>query len=276
MSKPVVTIIGHVCIDHNTIDGTEYEKWGSSAMYIAKYYLEHFGIKSHIISSYGRDFAKYASDFSFTEKPNDSKTLLYENIVTDGRRVQYCRNSSPLVPVHESIIDLLQKTDILIVAPQIPNYTAAYISDILQHVPDDSLKILLPQGFMRRVSDDGKIEKREFIEATSVVPYFDAVIASDEDYDSILDLAATWAKHAASSSIVITQAEKGATVFHEGGVKHIPTVPLPFDQIKNPVGSGDMFSAQYAIGLYNKLHPHDAVHEANKTTGQALLAEPLI
>jgi hypothetical protein len=36
-----------------------------------------------------------------------------------------------------------------------------------------------------------------------------------------------------------------------------------------------MFSAQLTIGLHDKLHPHDAVREANKTTAQALLAEPL-
>jgi len=277
VSKPVVTIIGHACIDHNTIDGTKYEKWGSSAMYIAKYYLKHFGIKSHIVSSYGKDFSKYANDFIFTENPNGDKTLLYENIVTNGHRVQYCRNSdcSSPVPLSEKIIDLLQKTDILIVAPQISNYSAAYISDVMSHLSGNSLKILLPQGFMRHISGDDKIEKREFAEAESILPYFDAVIASDEDYDNILDLAEKWAEHKAGSSIVITQAERGATVFHKGEVKQISTTPLPFDKIKNPVGSGDMFSAQFTIGLHNKLHPHDAVHEANKTTAQALLAESL-
>lgn len=277
MSKPVVTIIGHACIDHNTIDGTKYEKWGSSAMYIAKYYLKHFGIKSHIVSSYGKDFSKYANDFNFTESPSGDRTLLYENIVTNGHRVQYCRNSdcSPPIPVGEDVINLLQRTDILIVAPQISNYSAAYISNIMNYLSDNSLKVLLPQGFMRHINEDDKIEKREFAEAESILLYFDAVIASDEDYDNILNLAEEWAEHKTGSSIVITQAERGATVFHKGETKQISTMPLPFDKIKNPVGSGDMFSAQFTISLHNKLHPHDAVHEANKTTAQALLAEPL-
>lgn len=277
MLKPVITIVGHTCIDHNTIDGTKQEKWGSSAMYIAKYYHKLFGIKSHIVSNYGHDFLKYARDFVFTENPRGNKTLVYENVVTNGCRVQHCRNSdcSSPVPLNEDIINLLRRTNILIVAPQISNYTADYISEIVQHSPENSLKILLPQGLMRQINGDDKIEKRVFSEAEEIIRHFDAVIASDEDYDDILDLAERWAEYKTGSSIVITQAEKGAIVFHKGKAKQIPTTPLPFNKIKNPVGSGDMFSAQFAVSLHGKLHPYDAVREANMTTARALLDEPL-
>jgi len=277
MTQPVVTIVGHTCIDNNTVDGIKFEKWGSSAMYIAKYYLRHFGLKSNIISAYGTDFTKYTNDFVFTEAPGNHKTLLYENIINNGHRVQYCRNSDHSTPValNDEAIELLHKTDILIVAPQISNYNVSYVNELMQYLSKDCLRVLLPQGYMRRVNEQDKIEKKEFLEAQHILSHFDAIVASDEDYDDILDLAEGWATHRPNSSVVITQAQKGATIFHKGESKHIPTTPLPFDIIRSPVGCGDTFSAQFAISLHDKLHPHDAVRHANETTAQALLSEPL-
>lgn len=154
MKKPIVTIIGHTCIDHNTIDGIKYENWGSSAMYIAKYFSKEFGIQSHIVSSYGHDFVKYATDFVFLGTPGDHNTLLYENIVTNGDRVQFCRHSdfSPPVDLKENIINILRRTDILIVAPMLANYSMEYIEQVMQYLPEGSLKVLLPQGYMRHIN----------------------------------------------------------------------------------------------------------------------------
>lgn len=277
MLKPTVTIIGHVCIDHNMVDGVKHETWGSPAMYIAKYYLKHFGIQSNIVSSYGRDFLNYAGDFSSTEGQGSGRTMCYENTINNGQRVQYCRNSEQSTPVSVSKVrtSLLRQTDILIVAPLVPNYSVEYVSEIMRYLRSDCLKILLPQGYMRYVDDSDKVQKRNFVEAGDIMRHFDGVVASDEDYEDIMSLAKVWSNHKPNSSIVITQAERGATLFYKGEVKQISTVPLPFDKIKNPVGCGDVFSAQLAMGLYSQLHPHEAVRQANKGTAQALLADPL-
>lgn len=277
MQEPIVTIIGHTCIDNNTIDGIKYESWGSSAMYIAKYFSKEFGIKSHIVSSYGHDFVKHAKELAFLEAPGDHNTLLYENIVTNGNRVQFCRYSdeSPPVELKENVVDLLRKTDILIVAPMLANYSAEYIEQIMHYLPEQSLKVLLPQGYMRHINRENKIEKKEFVEARKILAHFDVVVASEEDCDDALEAAKEWSTHREGSSVVITQAEKGATVFHKGESAQVPTTPLPFSEIKNPVGSGDIFSAQFTMGLHRKLHPHDAVDTANKATARALLSRPL-
>lgn len=275
MQKPVITLVGHTCIDNNIVDGVSYENWGSPAMYMAHYYLKNFGIKSCIVSSYGHDFAKYTSDFTFTEQPGDGKTLVYENIVNNGQRVQYCHNSQSSLPapLSERAIGMLQKTDILIVAPQLPNYSLEYLAKIMQYAPDGCLKALLPQGYMRQIDHQDMVNKREFVEASRILPYFDVVIASDEDYTDILTLAADWGKYKPGSSIVITQADKGARVFHSGETRQIPTRPIPFADIKNPVGSGDIFSAQFALSLYDKLDPYAAANQANRATAKALTSK---
>lgn len=277
MSQPTVTIFGHVCIDKNTIDGINVETWGSPAQYMAKYYLKNLGLRGHIVTSYGQDFLPYVKGLDFTENPNHHPTLIYQNIIRNGQRTQYCHNSdtSLPVPLSKDIIDLIKKTDILIIAPQIANYSASYIDDIMKFAKNDCIKALLPQGYMRQVDPDGKVQKRRFTEADAILPFFDAVIASDEDYDDILNLAKRWAEYKPNSSIVITGAEKGATLFHNGSSLNVPTKPIPASDIKNPVGCGDIFSAQFIIGLYNKLKPADAVAQANKATAQALISEPL-
>jgi Sugar kinases, ribokinase family len=277
MQKPIVTIIGHTCIDHNTIDGVRYESWGSSAMYIAKYFAKEFDVKSHIVSSYGHDFMKYATEFNFIGEPSSENTLLYENIVNNGDRTQFCKHSnfSPPVKVEGEVANLLSQTDILIIAPMLANYSVEYIDQIMEYLPEKTLKVLLPQGYMRHINSENKIEKKEFTEAKHILKYFDVVVASDEDYDNALEVAKDWAKHKDGSSIVITQAEKGATVFHEGQSTQISTTPIPFNEIKNPVGSGDMFSAQFTMSLHNRLHPHEAVRQANEATARALLSNPL-
>jgi len=278
MEKPIVTIIGHTCIDHNTINGTSYEKWGSSAMYIAKYLSKEFNITSRIVSSYGHDFVKYRDDFIFLEPPSGYTTLLYKNVVTNGNRIQFCHhsNSSPPIRISRHVAEILRKTDILVVAPMLTNYDEKYIKQVMQYTPEQTFKVLLPQGYMRHINDKNEIEKREFSEAKYVLPYFDAVIASDEDCDNALLVAKKWADYKKGLHIVITQAEKGATVFDDSTVVQVPTTPIPFSEIKNPVGSGDMFSAQFAISMYNGLRPSEAVDQANKATAKALLSDPLL
>lgn len=277
MHKPIVTIVGHVCLDHNSIDGVTYKSWGSSAMYIAKYLAKEFGIKPHIVSSYGSDFIEYTTEFTFIGELNDHKTLLYENIVNNGNRLQFCHHSdfSPPIEVNADLKDLLKKTDILIVAPMLANYDIKYIEQIMEHLPATTLRVLLPQGYMRHINEEYKIEKRAFIEAKHILKHFDAVIASDEDHDNALEAARGWAAYKNGSSIVITQAEKGATVFYADKITRVATTPLPFSEIKNPVGSGDIFSAQFTMSLHSKLHPHEAVSSANKATAKALLSDHL-
>lgn len=275
--KPIVTIIGHVCVDHNTIDGVSRTTWGSSAMYIAKYYLKNFGVRPRIVARYGHDFTPFAQDFVFTEQPEGEMSLRYENIVNNGERVQFCHHSevSAPVPARKDIAEMIRGSDVVIVAPLLANYGADYIAEVMRYASSDCLKVLLPQGYMRHINAADKIEKQAFTDAAAIVPYFDLVIASEEDGDGMLELAREWASYGDGQSVVITQAEHGATVFDARGAEQVPTTPLAFSDIKNPVGSGDMFSAQLAIGMHDGLDAHEATRRANQAMAAVLLGEPL-
>ena len=64
-TSPVVTIFGHVCVDHNTVDDVSYTSWGSPAMFMAAYYQKHYNLTPSIVSAYGNDFEKYTKKYHF-------------------------------------------------------------------------------------------------------------------------------------------------------------------------------------------------------------------
>jgi sugar/nucleoside kinase (ribokinase family) len=278
-TSPVVTILGHVCIDHNTVDGVSYTAWGSPAMFMAAYYQKHYNLTPTIISAYGNDFQKYTKKYQFIPNhPTHEKTLLYRNVVTSGQRVQFCHNttSSPPQEINDDIKKVLKQTDILIVAPDLPNFTPEYVNHLMEYVPSRSFKVLLPQGYMRRVNEEGSVEKRLFDEAKEVTPYFNAIVISDEDCDNAASIAKEWTSYQPTLCVAITHAAQGATLLYDGTSKLIPTKPLAAQELKNPVGAGDMFSAELAMSLYRGNHPVTAVKKAHTTTGHILSTNPIV
>lgn len=273
-SSPIVTIIGHVCIDQNTVDGLSSEKWGSSPMYIANYLQEKYAIQPSIFAPYGSDFSQYKNGFHFINEASAFNTLIYKNIVTNGSRTQRCYNAASYAQpaITQEIIDTLTRTDIIIVTPMTPYLSTEYVTQILGYLPKKSLKVLLPQGYMRTIHDDGIVSKRAFNEAAQLLSKFDLLIASDEDISDALERAKGWTTKNHNLSVVITQAENGASLFARGEQTSVPTTPIPFTKIKNPVGSGDSFSAQLSLSLYEGLGAVQSIEVANKTTGLALLS----
>lgn len=278
-TSPIVTIFGHVCVDHNTVDDVSYTSWGSPAMFMAAYYQKHYNLTPSIVSAYGNDFEKYTKKYHFIpSKPTYDKTLLYRNVVTDGQRVQFCHNtaSSPPQEINGDIIKILEQTDILIVAPDLPNFTPEYVDRLMQYVPSRSFKVLLPQGYMRSVNKKGLVEKRVFDEAREVTPHFHAIVISDEDCDNAASVAKEWTSYQPALCVAITHAARGATLLYDGTSQLIPTNPLPARELKNPVGAGDMFSAELAMSLYRGHHPVTAVKKAHTTTGLILSTNPIV
>lgn len=271
-AKPNVVILGHVCIDKNSIEGVEYVSWGSPAMYIANYYAQSLSVRSKIISYYGSDFNQYLSDFIDMAVPvRGTETLIYRNVVCDTIRTQYCPNPevSPPVSLRGSVVSVLQTADILIIAPDISNYSTDYIREALSLAPKNCKKILLPQGLLRGIQDS-LITKTDTESTEAVVGYFDVVIVSEEDMSNAADIALSWSSKNINLEVIVTQADKGATLYRAGESFHVPTRPLKKDEIVNPVGAGDVFSARLAIGLYEGEGTVHAIEQAHLSTSKML------
>ncbi len=270
MTKLNIVIAGHVCIDNNVIDGVKRRGWGSTAMYISQYLKSADNIHTSILAPYGQDFLRYKGSSNFINKSGDKKTMIYENIIIHGRRSQYCRNYEHIQTpkITTAIKERLRHADIVIIAPMISEYPKTYVSHILRETSSSCLKVLLPQGYMRTIESNGKVRNRDFLEAQELLEKFDLAILSDEDLENSTIRALEWSNDHADLTVIVTKAEKGADVFKNGEKTSVSTASIPFEEIVNPVGAGDIFSANLSVALrQNPENLISSVKQANKETG---------
>lgn len=269
-----VVAFGHVCIDRNDVDGQVSFGWGSALLYISQFIKVTAERDVALIAPYGTDFLDIALPAGqLVTPPNGPATLRYENIVRRGSRRQSCYNVDALLPITptDDAEQCLKHADIFFFAPLLPTYTVDEVKNIVGKLPNNCLKLFLPQGYCRTVSGGGEIIHRNPLEVSLLADIFDVVVISDEDTDDVLSKARLWVRQSpALKGVVVTQNKRGATVVSQQGEDHIATVPLSNDQIVNPVGAGDVFSAQLALSLYDGSTLPEAVQQAHKATYEKL------
>lgn len=272
---PNIVFAGHICIDHNAVDGKPQTGWGSPALYMADYLQSVHGLSSTIIAPYGKDFAPFAAGFSLYPKtPTSEHTLLYQNIVQHGQRTQYCQHAeeATLPKLDDDARAHLKAADILFVVPLTPNVgNDTYFSELMHSARPDCLKVLLPQGFLRHIAADGLVSPREFKEAARVLPYFDLVVISDEDHPDAIATARSWKAINPKTEYIVTQNAGGASIVGADDLVHIPTTPIANEDIVSPVGCGDVFSVATAYSLYQSHDLPAAVRAGHHATHQKLL-----
>jgi hypothetical protein len=274
-----IVLVGHVCIDHNTTENATYTSWGSSVMYMAHYLQAKHQETPTLISTYGPDMQQYLEGINILPpQPDQPHTLVYEN---DTRSMPRIWKAHKIDQAGEPVLttetkEALSTADIVIVAPLLPNYSAGYLKQLINHTDPEALKVLCPQGYFREIGDDGLVKWREFKEAADVVPLFDLVIYSEEDHPQAIAVAKSWGQISPKTQIVVTQGPQGATLITPDETKSISTTPLAADKIVDSVGCGDVFAITTAYNYRLSQNPSKAIAEAHKAAAQKLLASPLL
>ena len=174
-----------------------------------------------------------------------------------------------LVQLDEAITKLIARADIFIVAPDIPNYSDAYMREAISYTKLGCKKILMPQGLLRKI--DGTLVSRGVLKNPDIVSLFDVTIISDEDIDSAVWTAKLWSEKYTSTAIIVMRAKNGAALLRGGDTTNIPTEhPLNDNEIINSVGAGDMFSAEVAIKLFEGLSVEESIRSAHISTARIL------
>ncbi len=207
----------------------------------------------------------------FIDQPSgDHLTLVYKNIITNGTRVQSVLHESWATPkmVSVSLAQRLAITDILILAPLLPDYSPSYVRQMCQALPDHAVKILLPQGYYRFVGPQGQIQSRLFKESDVILPLVDILIQSDEDSSDALAQSQKWATAHPHLTTVVTRNSDGLSAFTHDQSLSLPTEPIAPSDIVNPVGAGDVFSAELALSLYRNIPLQDALASAQHAAHQ--------
>lgn len=280
MRSPNTVIIGHVCIDKNKSENAAYISWGSSALYTARYFQEHFGCDPDIISTYGADFSEYRKGFKLhPDIPSAKKTLLNENIMS-GREKERIRYSHYADEATEPVltpeaVELITNAEVLIVATLLPNYTATYVQEALSHARPSCLKVLIVQGYVRAVTKDGLLSLRDFPEASRVLPNFDIAVLSDDDHPNAKVLAQAWKKDVPEVNIILTQGPQGASIIEAETTRNIPTTPVPIEEIVDSVGCGDIFTAALTYHYFRTNDLAGSIMAGHRAARRKLLATNL-
>ncbi|MCX6730770.1 MAG: PfkB family carbohydrate kinase [Candidatus Roizmanbacteria bacterium] len=269
-----ITILGHVCIDHNKSESATYIAAGSPAMYIARIYNKFPQTKTQIIAPFGSDFSQHIHYSSiYPQLSQGEKTLLYENRSEGNLRTQKALNREHAhpVPIDEGLIARLQTSDIVYFAPLIPTYGVDYIKTCLSYVPKNALKILLPQGYYRDFTEEDEVIQRAFIEEADIIPLFDFAIVSEQDHQDMLAIIHQWAK---DIKVIMTMGDKGAMYVDRVHSYISPTKAVPVNDIIDSVGSGDIFSASFGYKYRLTGNIHKSLDFANNIARQCLYFKP--
>jgi sugar/nucleoside kinase (ribokinase family) len=267
-----IFIFGTVCIDKNTSENSSYINSGGPAIHMNNIFKQFGDCTVTTVASYGPDLLPYIKDLNlYPSSPSCDKTLIYENIMKNGIRVQKStnRNYAFSIDIDVTLSELLQKTDIVFFAPQQPIFSKTYIESITKRIKKDTITVLLPQGYFRDFDQNDQVIVREFIEASDILPYINIVITSEQDHPKMMGMAKEWSKKNNIISIV-TLGEKGAISFKKNQDFNLPTNPIPLSQIIDSVGAGDIFSASFA---YKYRRSNDILisgNYANAVTRQCL------
>ena len=113
---------------------------------------------------------------------------------------------------------------------------------------------------------------RKFEEADKILPLFDFVFLSSEDYPNIEMLSIEWNRQY-GATFILTKAQEGADIINKQGVKTIPTNPIPAEKIINSIGAGDIFSAGFAYHYLKSKDVFGSVEFANKAAAEKMLGD---
>jgi sugar/nucleoside kinase (ribokinase family) len=245
-------------------------------MFMRRIFLQFPNAHVTVVSSYGDDFQPYLKDVTiYPENPIISRTLMYENFSVGNTRFQKAlhREESRPVPISKELREIIEKADVIIVSPILPDYSPDYIRRLLVMANPGSVKLLIPQGYFRNFKNDGIVIPRKFIEADTLLPLFDFVTVSAEDYPQLGNLSRHWVANS-GVQIIMTQGSRGATIFSRSGEKQISTEQVPLEKIIDTVGSGDIFSAGFIYECSITKNVESAVCFANKLAGACLAFTP--
>jgi len=166
-----------------------------------------------------------------------AQTTVFENIYHNGQRTQILhQRATPLtcedipVPWRSAPMAYLGSID-------------REIEESVFHCFDkDVLLGVMPQGFFRAWDSEGRIKFTEWQPSRTLLERINLLVISELDVPDPHGMAREWAQWI--DIVVVTQAERGATVYEGSESCHYPARPAT--QV-DPTGAGEVFAAGFLI-----------------------------
>jgi sugar/nucleoside kinase (ribokinase family) len=212
------------------------------------------GYRVGVVTSAGPDLdvAQAFSDVEVMCHPS-ATTTVFENIYLNGGRRQILHQRAGLLTCEQ--IPLSWRTAAM-----------AYLGSIDQEIDpgvfhcfaEDVLIGVMPQGFFRSWDEQGQVYFTEWRPSEAVLRRINVLVLSELDVPDPGKLVHDWTPFV--EIMIITHAERGATVYWKGESCHYPARPA--HQV-DPTGAGDVFTAAFLIRLAETKDPCNAASFAN-------------
>jgi hypothetical protein len=184
-----------------------------------------------------------------------AQTTQFWNVYDGSHRTQFTRVGS--VRLHGAdLAPALRRSRIVHLAPVCDEVDV----DVLDVLDADTFVGITPQGWLRRWAEDGRVTQSpaNWTTAGRMLARANAAVMSIEDINGDWATAHKWA--AISRLLVVTQSERGCTLFLNGEMVH---VDAPEVQQVDPTGAGDVFAATFFVALQRGERPARAAEMAN-------------
>jgi sugar/nucleoside kinase (ribokinase family) len=248
MEQPDFLVIGHVAKDLTD----EGYRPGGTAVYSALT-ARNLGRSVGVITRVGPDFdlGQILEDVEVICLPSPVTTT-FRNIYEEGGRCQYVHAVAEGIGT-EDVPLAWREAPIVLLGP-----IAGEIEGDMIGLFSSSLLGLAPQGWLRRWDEQGRVFPCQWIEAGKFLRRVDVLIVSEED---LAGEGRTLRSHLKDSRVaVVTEGEKGATVYCQGKKCHFPPRRT---EVVDSTGAGDVFAAAFLVRLAETDDPHEAARFAN-------------
>jgi len=226
--------VGHVCRD---VTPGGYITGGSVAYSTAV--AQALGCRSGIVtSSAPRDVFEEVSPSISIHHVDSPATTVFENIYTTTGRTQIIHAVAGDLTVGH-IPPLWSRAPMVHLGP-----IANEVDPSIIHLFSNSMVCVVPQGWMRRWDEKGRVYRVEWEDADEILPLAAVSILSVEDLpdSSMIEDFAELAR-----LLVVTDGPNGCTVYWNNEVR---AFPAPTVKAVDLTGAGDVFAAAYLVRLF--------------------------
>lgn len=227
---------------------------GGTATYASVAALQ-LGCRPGVLARIGPDLAlpDVYDQIDLIGLPSDH-TLTFENVYTPDGRVQTIHALGGAIGRDDVPAALVQAAPPIVLLGPLAGEVDPMVGDLFPN----SLRGVVPQGWMRRWDEHGRVSHVPVACDSAVLRYADVLVISTEDVNHDVSLARCYADMV--RTVVLTRSLHGADVYYGGHVTHVR--PRPAQQV-DPTGAGDTFTAAFLIYFHETGDPIRAARFAN-------------
>lgn len=258
--QPDLLLIGHVTCDLVSADPHSDYRIGGTVSFAAVTAVR-LGRHATIITRAAptTDLAELPDEVDLQVLPSPATTT-FANVYTEHGRIQYCY-AQALPITAADILPAVRRPSAVLLGPLVNEIDAG----VAQIWDEETLVIAVPQGWMRRWDETGRVFSKPWDNAAEILPHLDVLVLSLEDIDN--DPRRLDALFQQVPMVVLTEYREGSTVFQrrdEQSVFETKIPPRPANEI-DPTGAGDVFATAFMIRLQETGDPVQAARFANVT-----------